>query len=351
MSRLDFDIRMLKLPPLPRRSIEGFLRYRSRSLYPGNPEETAFAYSLVRSGGAQYAVLFLCKRSIADGYLKLAAGSPLYLPFHFYRPFFGEKPNRTTVYTSWLVDCIDLLILGPETAVRAAAIRRSGSFEKDWDTLSNSIPGDLGQPRWVALCAEPDREAIRKKLAPLAPGCVRIAPFSEIRSGPSRRESLFAPPRDPLGIIPHASLPILGLLILVLASLVLKKGIDREERYARELHTALAEREQAAARLTALQNDIVSMEQSLARLQDRRPVQPYEVLSDLGSLLGPDTSIKSFILSNGSFQLEAVGSDPLDKMERFRGEPRFTSVRLLQIVPVKDSELNAFRMTGKVHAE
>ena len=74
MSRLDFDVRMLKLPSLPRGSIEGFLRYRSRSLYPGNPEETAFAWSLVRSGGARYAVLFLCKRSIADGYLKLAAG-------------------------------------------------------------------------------------------------------------------------------------------------------------------------------------------------------------------------------------------------------------------------------------
>lgn len=351
MSRLDFDIRVLKLPSIPRSAVEGFLRYRSRSLYPGNPEETAFAYSLVGSRGARFAVLFLCPRSTVESYRKLAAGSPLYLPFHFYRPFLDRRSPRATVLTSWLGDCVDLLLWDSEAGFRAAAIRRGASFEEDWAKVSSGIPSHLGKPRWVALCGDRDREAIQGTLAPAGSGSVRIVRYADIRLRPSRRQSLFALPRDPRGIVPRVSLPVLGLLVLVLASLVVKKGVDREASYARALQKALVERERTNARLTELQNEIETMGTSLAQLRGRQPVQPYEVLSELASLLGADTSIRSFVLENGSFQLEAVGSNPLDKMEQFRSGGRFANVRLLQIVPLKDSQQELFRMTGKILAQ
>ena len=59
-------------------------------------------------------------------------------------------------------------------------------------------------------------------------------------------------------------------------------------------------------------------------------------------MLGPGTRINSFVLDRGTFQLEAVGPDPLRLMEVFksRGES-FENVKLIQIVPLKDSEPGA----------
>jgi hypothetical protein len=43
VSRGDFDFQVLDLPAVPDKEIEGLIRYRLRSLYPGSPGETTSA--------------------------------------------------------------------------------------------------------------------------------------------------------------------------------------------------------------------------------------------------------------------------------------------------------------------
>ena len=39
LDRLDFDLRFVELPKLGDHEVEGFLKYRIASLYPGHPEK------------------------------------------------------------------------------------------------------------------------------------------------------------------------------------------------------------------------------------------------------------------------------------------------------------------------
>ena len=77
----------------------------------------------------------------------------------------------------------------------------------------------------------------------------------------------------------------------------------------------------------------------------------YSILSELEPILTKDTTIQSFILEKNFFQIEAIGRNPLGLMERFKGKEVFTNVKLLQIVPLKNSDKELFKISGRVDVE
>ncbi|RPJ03259.1 MAG: hypothetical protein EHM28_15640, partial [Spirochaetaceae bacterium] len=49
MSRLDFNCKIIPVPPVADEEIGEILRYKIRSLYPGDPEHTVFDYKIFQS--------------------------------------------------------------------------------------------------------------------------------------------------------------------------------------------------------------------------------------------------------------------------------------------------------------
>ena len=142
-------------------------------------------------------------------------------------------------------------------------------------------------------------------------------------------------------------IPIAILALAALSYLVLKRSVDRDAAYASLLGRTVLERQVRAGELAALQREVDGLQAGLSALQADRPPDPGQVLAELVAVLGAGTRLESFSLENGFFQLEAVGNNPLQLMERFASHGAFEEVRLLQIIPQKDGARELFRVTGR----
>jgi hypothetical protein len=351
MSRLDFDLQVTEVPAAAEREIEGFLRYRIPSLYPGDPQSTEFDYRLLAVGRKKYAILFLCQQQVLAGYRRVAGGKPLLLPFNLVQPFISRRrarPQAPVVFSFWHRSWIDNLAIRGGDTPRPFVVNRSPSAPRDFERLQTILADDAGSAHWVVFCSDADRDALRN----LPAGPQELHPIGEAVARAGRRpEPLFAPRRRPSRLA--ASLRVQALLAAVIGVglLALKGSVDRDERYQEALRARLGALEQRMGETAALQKEIAALEGELAALRARRPVDPYWVLSELESVLKEDTRIQSFILEKDVFQLEAVGRNPLRLMEEFKGKASFKEVRMIQIIPMKESREELFRITGRVKRE
>jgi hypothetical protein len=147
-------------------------------------------------------------------------------------------------------------------------------------------------------------------------------------------------------------LELAAALILLLLFLGAKRSADRDAAHLRSLRQSMQAAQGRSTQVLALEQEIEALKARSAALEGKRPADPYQVLSELVSVLGPGTRINSFLLERGTFQLEAVGTNPLRLMEVFksRGEV-FQNVRLIQIVPLKNADRELFRITGYANAQ
>jgi hypothetical protein len=81
MSRVDFDIKVTEVPPVPESEMGNLLTYKLRSLYPGDPESTVFDYKILQKNKQRFAVIFISNKDTIEGYKKIADKKPLFLSF------------------------------------------------------------------------------------------------------------------------------------------------------------------------------------------------------------------------------------------------------------------------------
>ncbi len=130
-----------------------------------------------------------------------------------------------------------------------------------------------------------------------------------------RRKARFPVPRG-------LRLELAAALVLLLLFLAFKRSADRDAAHLRSLRQGMQAAQGRSTQVLALEQEIEALEARSAALKGKRPADPYQVLSELAIVLGPGTRINSFLLERGTFQLEAVGTNPLQLMEVFksRGE-------------------------------
>ncbi len=138
---------------------------------------------------------------------------------------------------------------------------------------------------------------------------------------------------------------------MLLGVLLLARSVDRDELALRELRAKVELAEGRTTRAVALERELGAARDELDALRARRPVDPYLVLSELETILSPGSIVSDFTLENGVFRLEAIGPDPLGLMEAFHDKGMFEKVKLIQIVPQKDSGDERYTLTGAVHVD
>ncbi len=356
MRRTDIDVQVVELPAIGEKEIGGFLAYRIRSLYPGQPDQTAFDYRIVSRAGKRFAVLFLVQRETLEAYRALAQGRPLFASFDLLHPLLTRKlAAGDAVLLSWHDAWIEALLLAGDKPPRSLVIRRSDDPEGDFAQVVKAATGENGTARkWVAVCPDQERELLAGEMErQLGDGSsLEVVSTGEALRRMGRRPAfLFEPHRR--GRMPpqKVRVQLLAFAILLLAVLAFKRSVDEDLRYLSRLKQAAHSQRSRSAQVMTLRQETDALEAELARLRKQRPVDAYLVLSELQSVLARGTRIQSFVIEKSSFQIEAVGSDTLQLMEAFRSRPLFDNVKLLQIVPVKASNQELFRITGNIRAE
>ncbi len=356
VSRLDFDVQAIELPDMPEKEVEGFLTYRIRSLYPGQPEQTAFDYRLLARGGKRYAVLSLFQRETLEEYRRLADGKPLFSSISILLPLLGSRPSgRDLACLFWHDTWLEALVLRESQPPRSYAAKRGAGPACELDQLLSLAAVDLSEADCLVVCAEREQEQLRELLAVRLPepGAVTVLSTAQALGRSARGPTpLFAPPRARFPVPRGLRLELGAALVLLLLFLAAKRGADRDVSQLDSLRREMQAAQGRSSQVMALEQEVQSLQARSTQQGRTRPPDPYRVLSELQSVLGAGTRINSFILERGTFQLEAVGADPLRLMEVFKTRSQsFENVKLIQIVPTKDSSRELFRITGYAHAQ
>jgi hypothetical protein len=355
MSRVDFEIKVIELPKIPDSEIDGFLKYRIRSLYPGRPAETVFDYRILGKRKKKLAVLVITRRETLDAYRSLPGGERLFVPFNLMYPFAEELRDRSALLVFWHSSGAEYYEFGGEEA-QSGLIKRSGRTAKDLSRLRKLIEEKAGADRRVIFCPPDECEELARALEPLQEDGTRIEirPLAEALGKLGRRDSfLFVEKKERKLPPPGLRIQALLFLVLVLGALLLRRDAVRQENYRAELSERLRAIEAETAEVVRLEQEVSALQERVEQLRARTPVDHYRLLSELTEVFGGRAEIRSLILEKDYFQLEAVGRDPLSLMEEFKAAPLFQEVRLLNIVPVRgaDTGLELFKITGRFDAE
>jgi hypothetical protein len=354
-SRLDYDVQIIELPAMADKEVEGFLTYRIRSLYPGHPEQTVFDYRLLARGGKRYAVLFLVQREILEECRLAAGGRPLFSSFSILLPLLGPKRSGgDLICLFWHDAWLEALVLREGEPPRSFASKRSRDASADLNQVLSLAAADKRAAEYLVVCPEEEQAALRELLASRQPDSGALTVLStpqalrRLAKGP---EPLFER-RKTRPVLPRSlRLQLAVALIILLSFLALKRAVDRDAARLAGLRRSLQDAQGRSTQVVALQTEIDTLKKQLSALRRERPPDPYWVLAELRTVLGPGTRINSFVMERGFFQMEAVGSNPLRLMEIFKARASFENVKLIQIVPLKDTSRELFRITGTAHAQ
>ncbi len=355
MSRMDFDIKVTEIPSIPEREIEGFLKYRIRSLYPGHPEDTVFDYSLFTiAKKKKFAILFLCRKEVLDEYKEISNGKHLLLPFNLIKPFIAGYPGKAVIFSFWHGTWIDILVFSENGKVDSFVIKRTAKLSLDINHIMKMLPEYAGKFNWVVFSSEQEKELLKEKAAGMVDKniSVEVFPIQDALDRINRKtDFLFKEKKKKRLIDQRLRIQLICIIILFISALLFKKTVDRQQGYLIDLGSSIGSLAKHTTEVVSLQNEIRAMEEESNSLKERIPIDTYFILSELESVLAEDTRIQSFIYKKNSFQLEAIGRNPLGLMARFKEKKLFTNVKLVQIVPLKNSDGELFKVSGRVDVE
>jgi len=332
MARPDFQVRILKIPPVADRDVEALIRFRLRSLYPGNPAETVFDFLLEIRDGERRAVVFIVRREALDKYREASAGAPLFLPYQLVRPLARKRGDLRVLFHmgNW-VERIEFRGGLPVTDV----MRR---LDGEADPSAWMEAGD--DLRTIVVAAE-SREAPRgtefRGLPELAAGYRGAGVFGQRKRGPR------LPPRRLRMAVLSAAVALLALL-----AFYRRVGAAEAERDALKIRYAAVEKEVGGALERRKETD--ALEAEIRRIGSRKPPDLYRFLSDLATVLDGGAMIRSLTVRDDGFRIEAVGPDSLRLMEEFGRNPAFRDVRLSQVVPEDGTGRERFSFSGAFNA-
>jgi hypothetical protein len=342
MRRTDFIMQDLEIPPVPEREIEGLIRYRLRSLYPGNPDDTSFDYRLLQPDKnlrrTQRAFVFIARKTVIDASRQRAGHRPLALPFTLLK----RIVPRTGSFRAWVFDATwaEHILFQDGVPVSSVVQRYTRGRKFDFAREDAALVADAAIGDAVLVAHGEYLSSLR------LPEGVRALPLEKLLQRFRKGEGLF----ETNARVPKTSallrLAGLSLAIALLCILVFVKYTNTVEARADELHALTLSLEKSGQNVLTLQREIEDLEAERDRLVERTPRDAYALLSELSRVLGDNARVRSISLQDDAFQVDALGTNPLSLMERFKEHPGFKNIKLAQVVPDARSGRERFSFSG-----
>ena len=339
LSRLDYDVRCLELPMVPSHEIDSLIRYRIRSVYPGDPKLITIDHRTQRRSGRTLAFIAIIENETLAMYR--ASGAQLVTLAEILRRSLPLAGNGRFLHVT--PRYLELLRYEDSFIVESRFIERTGLAAE----LANGLKTageDGGRLRIVAGARE--REAVESLMELRAFATPpEIVAVESLRPRHRGIEPAFRLPRKRgIALPPFIAGTALAGTAAAIAIALFYRYVGTQEREL-ELHK-IARTEQTDGTAVEAAGRADALRKELWELIEGRPSDAYLLLSGLRSVLGPDILVTDLVVKSGSFQLQAQGIDPLAVMERFSADVHFKKVRLLQTSPIAGSRTEQFTVSG-----
>jgi hypothetical protein len=338
MSRLDFDVRVFDIPPVPDKEVEGLIRLRLRSVYPGNPAETAFDFRVVRRGRVRRAVVFIARRRTVDAYREAAGKRPLLLPYLLLE----GRAQREEDLRAWVCNGRWAELLTWKDGVLASSVVRRMTRGRRFDLSSEEtrLSAEERTGRLTVVAPAEELQGMEK---------VDGVSFLSLEALPGPRRSadgLFAAQGRLPVVPPVARLVGMSAVLLLLGVMAFFKYVGSVEAYDARLKARAASLQAGNSQVLAVQGQIDTLTARAARLDAQQPRDLYLLLSELSAVLGDNALIRSLTVRDDGLQVDAAGTNPLKLMEGFKSRRTFTDIKLAQVVPDPKTGRELFSFSG-----
>jgi hypothetical protein len=351
MARPDFDIKSVELPPVSEQDIQNLLKFKLRSLYPGNPDATVFDYTLLSRKNKKYAVVFITQKKTIETYRNLSRGRPLFLPFTLVKPLIRKYSGSNCAFIFYHTRWIELLMIRGGMLVFSSVINRDETFEISFQKILTLLPEYSEGFSLVFICAKKETDALNLAIRnSLDPGSsYRMVSIEELLGALHKKTDFLFSERYKEREVPHPLIMFLSTaIVLLLLILILDKGVQQRGAYFEQLEKRMRSYERQTLSMKSLENDLKELENQWMELHSRAPVDIYHILSELSRIIEGRAVITYFVIEKDSFQFEAIGQNPLDLMDTFKMNENFQSIKLLQSIPVQGTNKERFKVIGVV---
>ena len=341
ISGQDSDIKLIELPQLKGKEIYPFLSYRLRSIYPGNPEETIFDYSIFRSKKRKStALLCIMNKNKTKFYKEKAGNQSLLHPINILCNsdlLKGEK----IIYVHWLND---FLILHFRDGIPVSFYTATGKIKP----LFNLLPKNYFTLPAICIDHESGLKYFVKQVSKYHSIYSDISiekillKYSHKNFFKKRGFFIESKKRIPLKVF----LPVTGIILISILLFVGtwygKLSVNNSEELQNEI--SALHFNSAAANITG--EEVLIKKGRLLLLLKNKPVPVYNLISDLSKTLGPDVFILNLTVKDNGFHLEAIGADPLMVISKLEKHPLFQNVEPGQIITLPNRDLEQFFLSG-----
>ena len=349
VSRPDFDVQIVEIPRLPHAEVEGLLRYRLRSIYPGQPADTVFDFRTETDGARTQAVVFISRRATLDRFRAAARRKPLVFPYSVIAPIAAARRDLRVwfCHQGW----------AEHSVFRGGLLRSCTVFQgkkgkpPDLDDAEDELPSEVRELPVLVIASRPELVTLPARHGADAPAAASTLSFRELGAVGRNLDGLFGEPnRRRVLSSPAVRIAVLGCVVAALALLVLYRNVRQAEKRVERLASINTILRNQGREAVALQAEAEEMRTELSSIGAQRPADVYLLLSELTRVLGSEVRIRGLRVQEDGFQIEAFGANPLKVMERFQENVLFGPVKLSQVVPDPRSGRERFSFSGVLHA-
>jgi hypothetical protein len=353
MSRLDFHISILDLPPIPEHSVRGMLQYKLKSIYPGDPTLTDFDYKILKTAKEKYAIIFITKKKYLKKYRQLAGNAGLFLPISLLLPYIRKQKEGNSIFCFWNDNWIECIVLKNKKINSSTVINRSSQIAQDIKKIKSILPQLDKNSHYFSFCNNSEENIIIEQFKLLMGTEIKhsVLAFKDLyKKGIKKANLLFTPEKKIRTLPRNYRINILVFMIFLLTAFIIHNEILKVELYHDKLSGTLEELSTKRSDILPLQNSIDELNKELNNLKQKKPLDVSQLLSELSKILTSNTVITSFVLKNDTFQIEAQGPNPFTLMDKFKKHEQFQDAELSQIIPIDDS-IKYFKLSGKFNAK
>lgn len=354
MSRLDFDIKILEIPPIPDRDIHSMLQFKLRGIYPGDPQDTVFDYKVVHTQNKHKAILFITKKSTLEKYKEISGKKALILPLSILKTIIAKFKGAEVSVFFWHKDWVEILFLEQGELISSSVIKRARLLKTDFNKIARLLPEEKHNAVILNICPEKEKELILQNINRFFPEAAESHTylFKNLFSRRIRKAEVLFSPRKKAELPPlKTRISIYVFILFIFGALLFNKYAVSVFSYRDYLNNKIAEINSQSLNIDKLLKEKIEFEDIVLMLREKRPVNIYNLLSELSLVFGKETEIISFSIKGNAFQIEGVGRNALASEESLKRHKSFKEINIFDIRPIPDSTIEKFRMTGVYDAQ